>query len=64
MLPANTSIYGNWPAGGEIDIVEIRANKNYTDGNNVSQGVDRFGATMHFGPRWPHNRWDLAHWEM
>lgn len=64
MLPANTTIYGNWPAGGEIDIVEIRANKNYTDGNNISQGVDRFGSTMHFGPRWPHNRWDLAHWEM
>lgn len=63
MLPANTSIYGTWPAGGEIDIVEVRSNKNYTDGDKVNQGINRFGSTLHFGPRWPYNRWDLAHWE-
>lgn len=64
MLPANTSIYGTWPAGGEIDIVEVRSNRNYTDHNKVSQGINRFGSTLHFGPRWPYNRWDLAHWEV
>lgn len=57
MLPRNWP-YGVWPASGEIDIVESRGNDNYGDlGNQYG------GSTLHWGPFWPINRYDLTHAE-
>lgn len=42
--------YGQWPASGEIDIVESRGNApGYAGGG----GYDTFGSTLHWGPFWP-----------
>ncbi|PSN30366.1 Beta-1 [Blattella germanica] len=62
MLPKNSE-YGSWPRSGEIDIIEVRANDNYYDGNGVSQGIDRMGSTMHWGPDPNHNAYWRTHWE-
>lgn len=44
MMPVNDT-YGQWPASGEIDIVESRGNPiNYPLG-----GVDTFSSTLHWG---------------
>jgi len=57
MLPRNWP-YGLWPASGEIDIVESRGNDDFgTLGNQYG------GTTLHWGPFWPHNRYDLTHAE-
>lgn len=53
--------YGNWPASGEIDIVESRGNVNYRDGSGKSKGVDTMGSTIHFGPNANYNRWYTGH---
>jgi len=55
LLPKYNS-YGNWPASGEIDIVESRGNQNYSPG-----GVNQFGATLHWGPYWPEDPYYLTH---
>ena len=47
MLPADNS-YGNWPASGEIDIMESRGN----GVNCAAGGHDTFGSTIHWGPNW------------
>ncbi|KAF9974719.1 hypothetical protein BGZ73_001838 [Actinomortierella ambigua] len=58
MLPADYQ-YGNWPASGEIDIVESRGNgPDYAGG-----GVNKIGSTLHWGPSWDMNRWPLTHQE-
>ena len=44
MLPVDSSIYGQWAASGEIDIMEVRGRI-----PNVSTG------TAHFGNQWPDN---------
>lgn len=45
LLPLNQQ-YGEWPASGEIDIMESRGNSaSYQPG-----GVNQFGSTIHFGP--------------
>ncbi|KDR21902.1 Beta-1,3-glucan-binding protein 1 [Zootermopsis nevadensis] len=56
--------YGSWPASGEIDIMEARANKKLTNAAGVSQGIDRVGATLHFGLNSSYNVWRPTHWEM
>jgi beta-glucanase (GH16 family) len=56
LLPKNNE-FGNWPASGEIDLVESRGNAN-CDG-----GVNSFASTLHFGPGWPYDAWDKAHAE-
>jgi hypothetical protein len=58
MLPKSNE-YGPWPASGEIDIVESRGN----DASYPSGGVDTFGSTLHWGPDWTHNEYDLTHAE-
>jgi len=49
--------YGEWPASGEIDIVESRGNKNYPNGANW------IGSTLHFGPSWMTDAWQIFHGE-
>lgn len=57
MLPAQNA-YGNWPASGEIDIVESRGNVGYPAG-----GPESIGSTLHFGPGWPYDPYEKAHAE-
>ncbi|KAF2136574.1 glycoside hydrolase family 16 protein [Aplosporella prunicola CBS 121167] len=52
MLPKD-NVYGDWPASGEIDIMETRGN-NYTysqGGNNI------ISSTLHFGPNSDNDGW-------
>jgi beta-glucanase (GH16 family) len=44
MFPED-SVYGAWPASGEIDIAEVRGN----DGNSYPDGRDSVGSTLHWG---------------
>lgn len=61
MLPAQ-HVYGQWPASGEIDIVESRGNAELTkDGVNI--GVQQAGSTLHYGGGYPMNGWPKAHVE-
>lgn len=53
MLPKYNA-YGQWPASGEIDIVESR-------GNGCEGGRKSFGSTLHFGPGYPYDPWEIAH---
>jgi len=55
LLPRHNS-YGDWPASGEIDLVESRGNVDYPAG-----GSNSFGTTLHFGPFWPEDPYYLAH---
>ena len=57
MLPTS-NVYGNWPASGEIDIMESRGNdKNY----GGEGGSDSFGSTLHWGPDYSQNKFALTH---
>jgi hypothetical protein len=56
MLPRWNN-YGQWPASGEIDIMESRGNApSYPPG-----GYDMFGSTLHWGPGWTDNAFHLTH---
>ncbi|KAG0043570.1 hypothetical protein BGZ89_006390, partial [Linnemannia elongata] len=58
MLPAHYQ-YGNWPASGEIDLVESRGNgPEYPAG-----GYDKVASTLHWGPSYEHNRFQMTHAE-
>lgn len=41
-------VFGPWPQSGEIDMVEIRSNDNYTC-NGKPTGNNIMGSTLHFG---------------
>ncbi|XP_069683894.1 beta-1,3-glucan-binding protein-like [Periplaneta americana] len=56
--------YGPWPSSGEIDIIEVRSNKKLTNSAGVSQGIDKMGATLHFGLNSSYNIWRPTHWEL
>ncbi|CAO3571180.1 unnamed protein product [Mortierella alpina] len=56
MLPAHYQ-YGNWPASGEIDIVESRGNGPEYDAG----GHDQISSTLHWGPSYEFNRYALTH---
>jgi beta-glucanase (GH16 family) len=58
MLPTHNA-YGQWPASGEIDIVESRGN----DASCAAGGRNKFGSTLHWGPGYPADAWDKAHAE-
>ncbi|XP_065350575.1 beta-1,3-glucan-binding protein-like [Cloeon dipterum] len=64
MMP-RYSVYGGWPASGEIDIMESRGNREFGSfgGAGVNIGVEQVGSTMHWGPDPSFNRWYLTHWE-
>ncbi|KAJ3214218.1 hypothetical protein HDU67_001970 [Dinochytrium kinnereticum] len=56
MLPKH-GVYGQWPASGEIDIMESRGNgPAYPEG-----GYDQIGSTLHWGPNYFFNRYRLTH---
>jgi beta-glucanase (GH16 family) len=56
MLPRYNA-YGNWPASGEIDIMEARGNaEGYPMG-----GIDSIGSTAHVGPYWAADNWQDQH---
>jgi len=56
LLPRYNS-YGEWPASGEIDIMESRGNApSYTAG-----GVNQYGTTLHWGPFYGQDAYILTH---
>ncbi|XP_055318855.1 beta-1,3-glucan-binding protein-like [Sitodiplosis mosellana] len=57
LLPTDR-VYGDWPRSGEIDLIEARGNREYRNGEGKHIGVEHFGSTLHFGPRWDQN----AYW--
>nr|XP_039264189.1 beta-1,3-glucan-binding protein-like [Styela clava] len=60
MLPT-TNAYGDWPASGEIDIMESRGNMNLSDASGKMIGAHSSGSTLHWGPYWPWNNWFMTH---
>ena len=58
LLPKDNA-YGQWPASGEIDIVESRGN----DPACSEGGRNTFGSTLHWGPGYPMDAWEKAHAE-
>ena len=58
MLPAQNQ-YGQWPASGEIDIVETRGN----DASCAAGGRNKFASTLHWGPGYPQDAYMKAHAE-
>lgn len=63
MLPADSK-YGIWPRSGEIDIVEMRGNRNYTDHNGKQMGVEQVASTLHFGAMWNQTGWETSHYKI
>jgi len=61
MMP-RFNAYGMWPASGEIDIMESRGNRQLMQ-NGVNIGSEQISQTLHFGPYWPHNGYENAHFE-
>lgn len=49
MMP-RFSVYGGWPASGEIDLMEMRSNRALFSGA-THVGNQQAGSTLHFGPR-------------
>lgn len=49
--------YGEWPASGEIDLMESRGN----DASYPGGGINQFGSTLHFGPHWPEDAFIKTH---
>ena len=59
MLPTD-SVYGDWPRSGEIDIVEIKGNADFScNGNPI--GRQLAGCTLHWGSDPSQNRYPLTH---
>lgn len=58
MMPVYNE-YGEWPASGEIDIMESRGNVNYPKENGG--GVESFSSTMHWGPDFYRNQFLKTH---
>jgi hypothetical protein len=61
MLPTE-QFYGWWPRSGEIDIVEIRSNDDFSCGNS-QLGNKRMGSTLHWGPDPGQNGYPKTQWE-
>lgn len=55
MLPADEA-YGGWPASGEIDIMESRGN----DASCEAGGNNKFASTLHWGPNYDANKYELT----
>ncbi len=61
MLPT-TSVYGGWPASGEIDLTEVRGNANLTCWGGATIGRQSTASTLHWGPNRSQNKFSLTHW--
>src|SRR3546814_18014545 len=48
LLPTNDK-YGEWPASGEIDVMESRGNNLSYTVDDVPAGYDSFASTLHYG---------------
>jgi hypothetical protein len=55
LLPEK-NVYGQWPASGEIDVMESRGNKP----GYVKGGYDSFGSCMHWGPYFALDKYDMT----
>lgn len=55
LLPEHQA-YGQWPASGEIDVMESRGN----DETYQAGGNNCFGSTLHFGPFFPQDPYELT----
>lgn len=54
--------YGNrWPTSGEIDLLEARGNAKLTQ-NGKQIGIKRVGNTLHWGPDYYTNKYNLTTW--
>ncbi|CAG0924448.1 unnamed protein product, partial [Notodromas monacha] len=62
MLPRKNA-YNGWPASGEIDICESRGNRDLSM-NGVQIGEQQISQTLHFGPFFPVNGYESAHFEI
>ncbi|KAJ8039645.1 Beta-1,3-glucan-binding protein [Holothuria leucospilota] len=60
LLPKRNA-YGQWPASGEIDLVEVRGNEDLTDSSGTYVGVQQMGQTLHWGPFSPINGYPKTH---
>jgi hypothetical protein len=60
LLPQH-NVYGRWPASGEIDIMESRGNRQLFSPEGKNVGVEQVSETLHFGPFFPHNGYEKAH---
>ena len=59
MLPRYEE-YGMWPTSGEIDIVESRGNRDLRDEQGKQRGNTNGGSTLHWGPFFEANRFDMT----
>lgn len=55
LLPEDQA-YGLWPASGEIDLMESRGNSEAYEAG----GLNCFGSTLHFGPFFPEDPYELT----
>jgi hypothetical protein len=62
MLPRHNA-YGTWPASGEIDIMESRGNRKWFNPQGVNIGSEQVSETLHYGPYFPYNGYEKAHFE-
>jgi len=60
-LPTDSS-YGQWPRSGEIDLVEVRGNNDFSCGG-YPLGNRLMGSTLHWGPAPNQNGFSRTHWE-
>lgn len=58
LLPLR-NVYGNWPASGEIVLMESRGNLNYP--HSAGGGVDSFSSSLHWGIDETQNRYESTH---
>jgi len=62
LLPQKNA-YGTWPASGEIDLLESRGNRQLFNPQGVNVGAEQISHTLHYGPYWPYNGYEKAHFE-
>ncbi|CAM9956145.1 unnamed protein product [Scytosiphon promiscuus] len=61
LLPEHNA-YGQWPASGEIDIMESRGNSaSYAEGIDEMGGVDMSSSAFHWGPHYSMDSWDKTY---
>lgn len=54
-----TNAYGEWPASGEIDLVEARGNRDLIK-NGINIGGDQITSSLHFGPYPKADAWKVT----